>query len=251
LNITSNSSWVDEEACIRSRQSLSTASLARDLNRADNAPEGTDLNNPFVMSAPSKYCRATVDNQRSIAFACVAREQAAYKLRFDTDKENSCHPPNNIPGSTMKHKKGLAASSPAVFVNSTSSRIAPLAKKLFAAKSTSKKIAPLSKTSLFAAVGTACCKYTGCEELKAGVVYKLECYRCEGSFKSRPHYFSTYFSDTVSCHELCGANICPKCHFKNIVGENQCTGCVCAPVSCPLGDPSSLLPLADVASLRH
>jgi hypothetical protein len=143
LNITSNNSWVDEEACIRSRGSLSTAALARDLNQADNAHEGTKINNPIVMSAPSKYCRSTVDNQRGIAFACVARAQAAYKSRFDTGKENSCPPPNNIPGSTMKHKKGLAASSPVIFVNSTSSRIGTLAKKFVAAKSTSKKVAPL------------------------------------------------------------------------------------------------------------
>jgi hypothetical protein len=88
LNITSNNSWVDEEACIISRGSLSTAALACDLNRANNAPEGRDINNPIDMSAPSKYCRATVDNQR-IAFACVARAQVAYKSRFDTDKENS------------------------------------------------------------------------------------------------------------------------------------------------------------------
>jgi hypothetical protein len=153
LNINSNNSWVDEEAFIRSRGSLSTAALARDLNLAINAPEGTNINNPIVISVPSKYCRATVDNQSSIAFACVDREQDAYKSRFDTDKENSCPPPNNINGSTMKHKKGMA----------TSSHIDPLAKKFFAAKSTSRKVAPLSKTSLFAVSGTAVFKCTGCE----------------------------------------------------------------------------------------
>jgi hypothetical protein len=177
------------------------------------------------MSAPSKSRRETVDNQRSIAFACVAWAQAAYKSRFDTDKENSCPPPNNIPGSTMKHKKGVAASPPDVFVYYTSSRIDPLANKFVAAKSTSKKFGPLSKTSLFTFSGTAYYKCTGCEELKAGVVYKLDCYHCEGSFKSRPHCVPTYFTDILYCHELCGANLCPKCHFNNLVGENQCTGC--------------------------
>jgi hypothetical protein len=209
----------------RSRGSLSTAALAHDLNRADDAPDGKNINNPILMSAPSKYCRATVNNQGSIVFACVARAQDAYKSRFDTEKENSCPPPNNIPGSTMKHKKGLATTPVAVFVNSTSSCIAPLAKKFVAAKTTSKKLAPLSKTSLFAVSGTSGCKCTGCEEPKAGVIYNLDCYQCEGSFKSRPHCLSTYFTDVVSCHELCGTNICPKCHFKNLVGENQCTGC--------------------------
>jgi hypothetical protein len=57
---------------------------------------------------------ATVENQRSIAFACVAQAQAACKLRLDTDKDNRCPHPNNIPGSPMKHKKGLATSSPDV-----------------------------------------------------------------------------------------------------------------------------------------
>jgi hypothetical protein len=114
----------------------------------------------------------------------------------------------------MKHKKGLATSSTAIFVNSTSSRIAPLAKKFVATKSTSKKVAPLSKMSLFAVSVTAGFKCTSCEELKAGVIYKLDCYHCEGSFKSHPHWLSTYFTNIVSCYQLCGANLCPKCHFN-------------------------------------
>jgi hypothetical protein len=65
-----------------------------------------------------------VDKQRSIAFACVARAQAAYKSRFDTDKENSCPPPNNIPGSTMKHNKGLAPP-PLPFLSILSPHILP------------------------------------------------------------------------------------------------------------------------------
>jgi hypothetical protein len=166
----------------------------------------------------NKYCRSTVDKQCSITFAVVAQALAVYQSRLEIDKENSYPTPNNIAGACMKHKKSLASSSPAVFVNSISSRIAHLANKCVAAKST-----PSPAVS-----GTACCKCACCEELKARVIYKLDCYHCEGSFKSRPHCVSTYFTGIVSCHELCGSNIFPKCHFKNIVGEdhhNQCTGC--------------------------
>jgi hypothetical protein len=124
-----------------------------------------------------------VDKQCGIAFACITQVRAAYKSRLNIDKENSCPPPNNIAGTPMKHKKSLTASSPAIFANSTSSLIAPLAKKFVAVKSTSKKGGQLSKTSMFSVSGTAGCKCTGCEEIKAGVVYKLDCYHCEGSFK--------------------------------------------------------------------
>jgi hypothetical protein len=72
-----------------------------------------------------------VDKQRGIVIAFVAQAQTAYKSRLETEKENNCHPPNNISGAPMKHKKIRSASSPAVFVNSTSSSIATLVKKFF------------------------------------------------------------------------------------------------------------------------
>jgi hypothetical protein len=204
LKPASNNSCEASEASIRSRDALSAASLAMDLRRADSDPEGTNMY-PLVLSPPVKYC---------IYFACVAQSQAVYQSRLKNDdvhvppkkihfyegKEKFCPPPNNIAGARTKKKKILAPSSkkcfsPAAFVKLTSLNFAPSAKKcvaladfiksasLYVAPSANKCVAPavlFKLISLCALSGTAGCKFTGCQELKAGVVYKLECYHCEG-----------------------------------------------------------------------
>jgi hypothetical protein len=73
----------------------------------------------------------------------------------------------------MKNKKIMAPSSPAILVKSTSSYVALSSKKCDAPAVFVKLM------SLFALSGTAGCKRTGCEDLMAGIVYKLECYHCE------------------------------------------------------------------------
>jgi hypothetical protein len=75
-------------------------------------------------------------------------------------------------------------------------------------------------TTQFAAVvnGGTC---AGCTDLKTGVIYKMKCYKCVRRFKSTPKRLSIH-QDTVSCHEYCGASMCPKCHTGGVlIGEHQ------------------------------
>jgi hypothetical protein len=208
-------------------------SLALNLGRADSVHEGTNKINPICLSPQVKYCRSTVDEQCGIMFSCVAQSQAIYqsrlnnddspvplkKIHFYDDKEYCCPPHKNMSGARRKKKNSFTPSSNkcvavAAFVKSTSSYVAPSAKK----GATPDVI--VKSNSLFAFSGTAGCKCTGFQYLKADVVYTLECYHCEGSFKSDPHCMSAYFVDLVSCHELCGSNICSNCHSNTIVGED-------------------------------
>jgi hypothetical protein len=188
---------------------LSAASLALDLSRADSAPEGTNTRIPLVLSPQGMHYWSTVDEKHTIDFACVVQAQGVYQSMLETDdvtvppkkihlyddKDNFCPPPKNIPGAHTKKKKSLAPSSkkcitPAAFVKSTSLYVAPYAKKYVApddlVKSTSLHVSPSGKkcvysaivvksTSLFTISATDGCNCTGCQDLKAGVVYKFEC----------------------------------------------------------------------------
>jgi hypothetical protein len=70
------------------------------------------------------------------------------------------------------------------------------------------------------------CTCSGCNDLKAGVIYKMKCYNCVRNFQSTPKCLS-FHQDTVSCYESCGALLCPKCHTGGaLLGEHQqCDTC--------------------------
>jgi hypothetical protein len=80
-------------------------------------------------------------------------------------------------------------------------------------------------TTPFAAVINGC-TCSGCNDLKAGVIYKIKCYNCVRHFKSTPKCLSIH-QDAGSCHESCGASMCPKCHTDGVLlGEHQqCATC--------------------------
>jgi hypothetical protein len=70
------------------------------------------------------------------------------------------------------------------------------------------------------------CTCSGCNYLRAGVIYKIKCYNCVRNFQSTPKCLS-FHQDTVSCHESCGASLCPKYHTGGVLlGEHQqCAMC--------------------------
>jgi hypothetical protein len=65
------------------------------------------------------------------------------------------------------------------------------------------------------------CTCSGYNDLKAGVIYKMKCYNCVRHFNYTTKCLSIH-QDTVSCHESCGASLCPKCHTGGVLhGEHQ------------------------------
>jgi hypothetical protein len=86
----------------------------------------------------------------------------------------------------MKNKKILISSYPADFVKTATSHIAPSAKKCDAPAAFFKSMPFFFLSDID---GFKC---TGCENLMADVVYKLDCYHFEQSFKSPPHCLSAY-----------------------------------------------------------
>jgi hypothetical protein len=67
------------------------------------------------------------------------------------------------------------------------------------------------------------CLCAGCKDLNAGGMYKLECYNSDCLYQAPPQVCLVLLQRhyVMSCHELCGAYLCPKWHANEVVVDSS------------------------------